>query len=50
MLDKCLNYLLSNESLTERIPELRGKLLVCWCYPNAYYGDLLALLANGERL
>jgi len=47
MLDKYLDYLVSNESLMERITELRGKLLVCWCYPKACHGDLLALLANG---
>jgi hypothetical protein len=41
------DYLLSNETLMARIPELRGKLLVCWCYPKPCHGDILAALANG---
>lgn len=41
-------YLLSNETLMVRIPELRGKLLVCWCYPKPCHGDILAALANGR--
>ncbi len=42
-------YLLSNEALMERIPELLGRLLVCWCYPKSCHGDILAALANGRR-
>ncbi|MDQ1286231.1 MAG: hypothetical protein QG663_1664 [Thermodesulfobacteriota bacterium] len=42
------HYLLSNETLMARIPELQGKLLVCWCYPKPCHGDILAALANGS--
>lgn len=27
--------------------ELRGKVLACWCAPNACHGDVLAEVANG---
>ena len=32
-----------------RIPELRGKTLVCWCSPEPCHGDILAKLANAPR-
>lgn len=35
-----------------RIPELEGKILGCWCAPQACHGDVLAELANqqGEQI
>jgi hypothetical protein len=41
-------YLLLDKALMDRIPELRGKLLVCWCYPKPCHGDILAALANED--
>ncbi len=41
-------YLLLDKALMGRIPELRGKLLVCWCYPKPCHGDILAALANED--
>jgi hypothetical protein len=32
--------------LLERLPELRGKVLGCWCAPLPRHGDLLATLAD----
>jgi hypothetical protein len=32
--------------LLERIGELRGRDLVCWCAPEACHGDVLLRLAN----
>lgn len=32
--------------LLKALPELRGKVLVCWCKPLACHGDVLAELAN----
>ena len=32
--------------LKAAIPELRGKVLWCWCHPKACHGHLLAGLAN----
>ena len=34
--------------LLERLPELRGKVLGCWCHPEQCHGDTLAALANTE--
>lgn len=32
--------------LMARLPELRGKVLGCWCSPKACHGDVLAELAG----
>ena len=32
--------------LMAALPELRGKILGCWCSPMACHGDVLAALAN----
>jgi hypothetical protein len=38
--------LLKRPDLLARLPELKGKRLVCWCAPNACHGDVLAEMAN----
>lgn len=40
-------YLLSNEDLMRRLPELKGKILGCWCKPKSCHGDILLKYANG---
>jgi hypothetical protein len=35
--------------LYNAIPELRGKILVCWCAPLSCHGDILAKLANDPK-
>lgn len=50
---KFKEYLLSNPELMKRLPELKGKVLGCWCKtsknPNApCHGDVLAELANQD--
>ena len=41
---------LSNRpELLARLPELRGKVLGCWCHPEQCHGDTLAELANTEE-
>jgi hypothetical protein len=45
---KYRKWLMSRPDLLERIPELRGKVLGCWCAPQACHGDILAELANGK--
>src|SRR5262249_34733005 len=35
-------------SLSKRVHELRGKVLLCWCYPKRCHADHLAWLANGH--
>lgn len=39
-------YLISNPALIAALPELRGKVLGCWCAPLACHGDVLADLAD----
>lgn len=39
-------YLLGNTPLLQRVQELKGKRLICYCAPKACHGDVLARLAN----
>lgn len=34
--------------LMAALPELKGKVLGCWCAPRACHGDVLLELANGK--
>jgi hypothetical protein len=40
------HYLPHKPSLLKRIPQLKGKVLACWCHPEACHGDALAEMAN----
>ena len=40
-------WLDTQPALLEVLPELRGKILGCWCAPEACHGDMLARLAEG---
>jgi hypothetical protein len=42
-------WLLENEELMAALPELRGKVLGCWCAPRPCHGDVLARLANASK-
>ena len=47
VIEKYKMYILSKPELLEHLPELRGKILGCWCKPNACHGDVLVeLLEN----
>jgi hypothetical protein len=46
VIKKFKKYLLANQELLDKIPELRGKILGCWCAPKACHCDVLADLAN----
>ena len=37
---------LSTPKLLQDLPELKCKILGCWCAPNECHGDVLAELAN----
>jgi hypothetical protein len=41
-------WLLANPELLEKLPELKGKVLGCWCAPEACHGDILSELANRQ--
>lgn len=43
------NYILNSSELMEKLPELKGKVLGCWCSPLACHGDVLLELANKEK-
>lgn len=42
-------YLAGRADLLAALPELRGKVLVCWCAPKACHGDVLAALVNAPE-
>lgn len=46
VIEKYELWLLSNEYLMSRLPELKGKVLGCFCRPRRCHGDVLARLAN----
>lgn len=39
-------WLMGQPELLAALPELRGKVLGCWCKPQACHGDVLAELAS----
>ena len=39
-------WILTRPDLLRRIPELRGKVLGCWCHPKECHGDVLAEFCN----
>jgi hypothetical protein len=39
-------WLPTQPDLMSRLPELKGKVLGCWCAPEACHGDILSDLAN----
>lgn len=41
-------WLLSNPELLSQLPALKGKILGCWCAPEACHGEILAELANSD--
>jgi hypothetical protein len=47
VIEKYERYLLEERpDLVERLPELTGKILACWCSPGPCHGDVLVRLAE----
>lgn len=46
VIEKFRQYLLKREDLILALPELRGKILGCWCAPQACHGDILVELSS----
>jgi hypothetical protein len=46
ILGKYEAHVRSRPDLMAALPELRGKVLGCWCAPRACHGDVLARLAD----
>lgn len=40
------HYILNNSKLMAALPELKGKILGCWCKPQSCHGDVLLELIN----
>jgi hypothetical protein len=53
VLAKYRRYVCDSPDLMAALPELQGKVLLCWCAPNPCHGDvlldLLALRTGGRR-
>jgi hypothetical protein len=47
VITKYEEWIKTQPELLAKLPELRGKVLGCWCAPQACHGDVLARLANG---
>ncbi|HTU90417.1 MAG TPA: DUF4326 domain-containing protein [Gemmataceae bacterium] len=41
-------WFIRQPALMAALPELRGKVLGCWCAPHACHGDILARLADDK--
>ena len=39
-------WIKTQPQLLSRLPELKGKVLACWCKPQSCHGDVLAELAD----
>lgn len=48
VIQKYRQWVLQQPELMSALPELRGKILGCWCAPKACHGDVLAELANDQ--
>jgi hypothetical protein len=51
VLDKYALWILDNEIIMDRIEELKGKTLGCWCYPfQRCHGEILAEILGEQVL
>lgn len=48
-IDRYEKWLRQQPRLLAQLPQLRGKVLGCWCKPQACHGDVLARLADQTR-
>jgi len=46
VIEKYEKYLRNNEELINRIMELDGKILGCWCKPKPCHGDIIIKIIN----
>jgi len=42
-------WIKTQKNLMEALPELKDKVLGCWCSPNACHGDVLVKLVEGLK-
>lgn len=48
VIEKYKDWIRTQPELMAALPELRDKVLGCWCRPAACHGDVLARLAGGD--
>jgi len=48
-IEKYEDHLRSSPELLEKLEELRGKKLGCWCKPNSCHGDIIIKLLEENR-
>lgn len=48
VIEKYRKWLLNNPGLMLMLPELKGKVLGCWCKPLSCHGEVLVELANKD--
>ena len=48
VIEKYKQYILNNEKLFKNLPELKGKILGCFCKPLSCHGDILIELLERE--
>jgi hypothetical protein len=46
VIKKYEEWIMTQPKLLADLPELKGKVLACWCSPAACHGDVLSRLAN----
>jgi len=49
-IQKYKEYLLNNSELLDKIEQLRGKTLGCWCSPKKCHGDVIIEILNTRKL
>ena len=50
VIEKYRNWILTQSDLLSQLPELKGKILGCWCAPSPCHGDVLVELIDRDRL
>jgi len=46
VIEKYRNWLMEQPELLAALPEIKGKILGCWCKPEECHGDVLAEMAD----
>jgi len=46
VIEKYRRWIMTQPELLAALPELKGRVLGCWCKPKACHGDVLAELAD----
>jgi len=46
VIEKYKEWIKNQPELLKDLPELKNKILACWCAPKACHGDILAKLAD----